>query len=121
METLATAFASLKDAMTEEEMRQLKKRLYLIYQLSSLQLNLTYEIEWALKGRDKYRYTIKNFHKKIQALIRNNTNVGFWKGMTQEQLDTLADDADELEKLVYGWAGLKQDFKETNNNETEGN
>ena len=107
METLASALASLKESMTEEEIRQLKKRLYLIYQLSTLQLNLTYEMEWMLKGRDKYKYTIKNFHKKIQALIRNNTNVNFWKGMSQEQLDILADDADELDRIVYGWAGLE--------------
>lgn len=109
METLAQAFASLKGGMTEEETIQLKKRLYLIYQLSTLQLNLTYEIEWSLRNRDRYRYTIKNFHKKIQALIRNNTNADFWRGLSQEQLDLLADDADDLERMVYGWAGLKQD------------
>ena len=45
-------------------------------------------------------------YPQTKEFISGNVNNEFWKNLTQEQLDVMAEDADDLERLVYEWAGL---------------
>ena len=93
--------------LNEDENREINLRLLLLIQLSSLQMNIAQEIEQIYNAKAKYKMTIKHNHEKLKNHIRQNTNNAFWKGLTQEQIDAICEDADTLEQIIYDWAGIK--------------
>lgn len=107
METLAPIYKQAREKLSEQDIVAINKRLLLLYQLSTLQLNISYEIEWMLRDKGGYNFTIKNNHKRLKSFISGNVNSGFFENLTREQLDVMAEDADELERLVYEWANIE--------------
>ena len=93
--------------LTEDDNKEINLRLMLLIQLSSLQMNIAQEIEQIYNAKAKYKMRIKHNHEKLKNHIRQNTNNAFWKGLTQEQIDAICEDADTLEQIIYDWAGIK--------------
>lgn len=108
METLSEIYAQAKQTVTQEEINQINLRLFLLVQLSSLQINIAYEIEDFFKKKGQYNLKLKHNHEKIKKFIRGCGNPNFYKNLTNEQIGALGDDADVLEKAVYEWVGLKK-------------
>ena len=107
METLAPIYRQAREKLSEQDIVAINKRLLLLYQLSTLQLNISYEIEWMLRDKGGYNFTVKNNHKRLKSFISGNVNNEFWKNLTQEQLDVMAEDADDLESIIYKWADIE--------------
>lgn len=105
METLKNSLHNAQ--LTEEEKEEINKRLLVMLQLSSLQQNLASEIEWKLAEKCKYKLTIKHNHERIKSLIRQNISSGFWGILTPKQTDVICQDADDIERIVKQWAGIK--------------
>lgn len=96
-----------KNPLTEEEINQINLRLLLLVQLSSLQMNVAWEIEQIFRKHGMFNFGIKHNHKRIVELIKGCGNSKFWETLSQEQIDDIVDDADTLERVVYRWAGIK--------------
>lgn len=94
-----------KITFTEEETRDLNNRLLLMFQLSLLQENICDDIGRIFKSKDVLVFEIKHTHKMIKKLILEN-HKSFLGSLTQEQMDGVCDDADDLQRLVNKWAGI---------------
>ena len=104
--TLGEEIKNLDIKFTNEEYKQVNIRLLLLMQLSTLQINISQEIEEILRDKSMYRMQIKHTHKKIRSLIRENMNNGCFRLFTSEQLDVIMEDADSLEAMVKQWAKI---------------
>ncbi len=111
--TLAHIYKEVRDKMPEEEQRIINTELLLLVHLSSLQQNIALNIEEQFRKYSQYKMTIKHNHEKIKSLIRGTNNNEFWERLSQEQIDSIADDADDLEDIIFKWAGLKPRDKQT--------
>lgn len=98
-----------KNPLTNEEIKGINTRLMLLVQLSSLQMNIAWEIEQVFRKHNVYNFNIKHNHKKIVDLIRGCGNTKFWEQLNQEQMDAICDDADILEDVIYRMVGLRAD------------
>lgn len=105
METLKDSLR--KNELSEGDIRDINRRLLLVVHLSSLQQNICREIEGIYSSRGKYRMRVKHEHERIKALVRKNLYTGpLFGNMSPDQCALMADDADELEKIVKRWAGI---------------
>lgn len=93
--------------MTSREKWEVNMRLLLLVQLSSLQINIAWEIEQIFREHGIYNFNIKHNHKRIVELIKGCGNNAFWKDLTQEQIYAIGEDADSLEDMIYHWCGLR--------------
>lgn len=109
MDTLFSLMQDSRVKLTEEEGLTLSKRLLLLFHLSLLQENVCKDIERELKGKGIYRFLIKHNHEKIKRLIKANYE-DFFKRFTGRQIDTFCNDADDLQKIINEWAGIKDDI-----------
>lgn len=100
------------DEWTAEEMHKRNTLLLLASHLATLQANIADEIEQMYKAKGVYQFSIKHNHKKIIQLLKENTTSVFFKRMNQEQVLVYGDDAEELERVVYAWAGLEKPDEE---------
>ena len=96
-----------KNPMTKDEIRGINVRLLLLVQLSTLQINIAQEIEQCLRKHDAYNFKIKHNHQRLVDFVKTSGNPKFWEALNQDQIDAICEDADTLEDIVYGWAGLK--------------
>lgn len=94
-----------KLTFTEEETRDLNNRLLLMYQLSLLQENICADIGRIFRSKGALVFEIKHTHKMIKKLILDN-HKSFLGNLSQEQMDVICDDADDLQKIVNKWAGI---------------
>lgn len=94
-----------KLTFTEEETRDLNNRLLLMYQLSLLQENICADIGRIFRSKGALVFEIKHTHKMIKKLILDN-HKSFLGNLSQEQMDVICDDADDLQKIVNEWAGI---------------
>lgn len=94
-----------KLTFTEEETRDLNNRLLLMYQLSLLQENICADIGRIFRSKGALVFEIKHTHKMIKKLILDN-HKSFLGSLSQEQMDVICDDADDLQKIVNKWAGI---------------
>ena len=101
--------------LNEDDNREINLRLMLLIQLSSLQINIAQEIEQIYNAKAKYKMTIKHNHEKLKNHIRQNTNNAFWKGLTQEQIDAICEDADTLEEIIKDWCGINRETRTDDN------
>lgn len=101
--------------LNEDDNREINLRLMLLIQLSSLQMNIAQEIEQIYNAKAKYKMTIKHNHEKLKNHIRQNTNNAFWKGLTQEQIDAICEDADTLEEIIKDWCGINRETRTDDN------
>lgn len=100
------------DEWTAEEMHKRNTLLLLASHLATLQANIADEIEQMYKAKGVYQFSIKHNHKKIIQLLKENTSSVFFKRMNEEQVLVYGDDAEELERVVYAWAGLEKPDEE---------
>ena len=101
--------------LNEDDNREINLRLMLLIQLSSLQMNIAQESEQIYNAKAKYKMTIKHNHEKLKNHIRQNTNNAFWKGLTQEQIDAICEDADTLEEIIKDWCGINRETRTDDN------
>lgn len=94
-----------KLTFTEEETRDLNNRLLLMYQLSLLQENICADIGRIFRNKGALVFEIKHTHKMIKKLILDN-HKSFLGSLSQEQMDVICADADDLQKIVNKWAGI---------------
>lgn len=94
-----------KLTFTEEETRDLNNRLLLMYQLSLLQENICADIGRIFRSKGALVFEIKHTHKMIKKLILDN-HKSFLGNLSQEQMDVICEDADDLQKIVNEWAGI---------------
>lgn len=94
-----------KIAFTEEETKDLNKRLLLMYQLSLLQENICDDIGRIFRRKGALVFEIKHTHKMIKKLILDNHR-SFLGNLSQEQMDAICEDADDLQRLVNKWVGI---------------
>lgn len=94
-----------KLTFTEEETRDLNNRLLLMYQLSLLQENICADIGRIFRSKGALVFEIKHTHKMIKKLILDN-HKSFLGNLSQEQMDVICEDADDLQKIVNKWAGI---------------
>ena len=94
-----------KLTFTEEETRNLNNRLLLMYQLSLLQENICADIGRIFRSKGALVFEIKHTHKMIKKLILDN-HKSFLGNLSQEQMDVICEDADDLQKIVNEWAGI---------------
>lgn len=97
-----------KNPLSEEEIKGINLRLLLLVQLSSLQLNIAWEIEQVFRQHGVFNFNIKHNHKKIVELIKGCGKSDFWKYLTQEQIDAICEDADTIEDVLYRLVGLRK-------------
>ena len=115
VEEVVTLSALYKDAqkqkknpLTKDEIRGINTRLMLLVQLSSLQMNIAWDIEQIFRKHGVYNFNIKHNHKKIVDLIKGCGNAKFWEQLTQDQTDAICNDADILEDVIFRMAGLRE-------------
>ena len=108
MKTISLDKIKCKCDWTKEELHRKKTIELLICQISTLQSNLAQELEGIYKDHGFYNYSIKKNHKRIQELVKENVNQQFYRGLTDEQGQIFSNNAEDLERLVYVWAGLAQ-------------
>lgn len=94
-----------KIVFTEEETKDLNNSLLLMYQLSLLQENICADIGRIFRSKGALVFEIKHTHKMIKKLILDN-HKSFLSNLSQEQIDVICEDADDLEKVVNKWAGI---------------
>ena len=94
-----------KLTFTEEETRDLNNRLLLMYQLSLLQENICADIGRIFRSKGALVFEIKHTRKMIKKLILDN-HKSFLGNLSQEQMDVICEDADDLQKIVNKWAGI---------------
>lgn len=97
-----------KDGIDLDKMR-LNRLLMLMHHLSALAADVALEVELLLNQQGKFRYEIKHTHKMIRKLIAQNYKHLFGR-LSDEQIEAYGEDSDDLEKLVYKWAGLPPMF-----------
>lgn len=110
---------SLKDIMKQgklspEGLDEVRKLLMVSFQLNTLLMNTWCSLENVFKRHGYYVFEIKHNHKQIKNLIRHKYS-GFWENLSEQQIDTVCGDADELERLVYKWAGLPVEEQRNDN------
>lgn len=106
--TLHDIFNAAQKEMTNEEIMGVNKRLLLLMQLSSLQLNILGEIERIFQKSGNFRFGVKHSHRKIINLVKSNGDTkAFFKSLGVEATDMVVEDAEEIEKILYDWADIK--------------
>jgi len=98
---------TILDKMREKGLDGAKtlRKLTLMFQLAQLTLNLADEVESDFKSIGTYRMadkvTLKQLHTLLYRFLRD-----LYPNLTQEQLDDMIGDLDELESLTKNWAKL---------------
>lgn len=101
----------LKGQWSEEEIKRWKTLLLLMSHLSTLQLNISTELEELYTSKGIYRFSIKHKHKEIKKLIAEHSQDNFFKKFQNNHIDLYTNDAEALESVVYAWAGLQHSAK----------
>lgn len=109
----------INEKWTDEEMDRRNRLLLLVSQLSTLQMNIAKEIEQLYQQKGAYNFLIKHNHRKIISLLDENTASIFFKRINDGQALVYADNAEQLEKLVFVWAGLQKADKSMKINGTD--
>lgn len=90
-------------------MGRLNSVLMVAHHLSSLAADMMTEAELLMSAAGKFRYEIKHTHREVRKLLGCNHRQLFGR-LSDAQIDKYNSDSDELEKLVYKWAGLPPMF-----------
>lgn len=81
------------------------RKITLMFQLSQLLVNLTDEIEADFRLVGAYKMQDKQTLKQLNRLLSRFLN-DLYPNLTQEQIDEMIEDLDELEKIIKEWAQL---------------
>ena len=81
------------------------RRITLMFQLTHLLLDTANDIEADLKKVGGYRMTDKQTLKTIRNKAYEFVK-GIYPNLTEEQLNAMIEDLDELEKITLKWAGI---------------
>lgn len=100
---------ALKYDGIELDKLRLNKLLMVMHHLSALAGDVAMEVELLLNQQGKFKYEIKHTHRMVRKLIAQNHKHLFGK-LTDEQIELYGEDSDDLEKIVYKWAGLPPMF-----------
>lgn len=106
--TLHEIYKEAKREMTNEDIMGVNKRLLLLMQLSALQLNILGEIEHIFRKSGNFKFGVKHSHRKIIALVKSNGDTkAFFQSLGVDAIDMVVEDAEEIEKMLYEWGGIK--------------
>lgn len=92
---------------SEEDQLRRATLLVLAYHLSTLQINVAFDIEQLYRKHKFYSFNIKHNHEKIKKLLRKNHAGDYYSDISEEGLEKLATDAEIFEMMVYAWVGLE--------------
>lgn len=91
---------------TLEEAYKRNALTLLMSQLSNLQSSCAFDLEQLYRKHGVYNFTIKHNHKRIMDLIEENQATQFYKRLSYAQKDVYIGDANNLEDMIYAWAGI---------------
>lgn len=100
-----TLYNIINGRLDEKQKDVLARKLLLLQLLNQLQLDICNDVQRELSAVSAYRFTIRHNHEKVMALIRKNYMDCF---KNEKQIDMFCDNADELTRLIYRWAGIDE-------------
>lgn len=87
---------------------RMRRLLILSSLIASSQSSVWYELEQLFKRNGFYRFDIKHNCKTVKNLVKTRF-LDFFESLDEKESDMWCGDYEQLEKMVFEWAGLKQE------------